>query len=342
MLELYEQNRVPPSQGSEVDGSAGGGPGSAGGGPGHRGTARTPGLNEEHASRQTSSRSAPENSYADNHGVPPRTTQNQNNDNGSAEAESVVTDHKVEVETKDYQHPEHVPHKETMREIPNKSRSGAERIGGEDQERAGGRSEGVGGGEWRDDAASRKSSSIVGWNSDLPESPLGQCPKEAIKMIDKDKVKAALEKRRKSRGETARKKDVMDEDDLIERELEDGVELAAEDEKIKRERRQSWSKIENSDYSKVHLDAGDGNHVGMKGESSRGLEAENAEEGEMLDDASPALNGRKRKGGSPADRQSGGKKRHDYNYNHDIIEDGRKMGRVGHAEHRRHAQENQL
>ena len=30
--------------------------------------------------------------------------------------------------------------------------------------------------------------------------PLGQSPKEAIKMIDKDKVKAALEKRRKSRG----------------------------------------------------------------------------------------------------------------------------------------------
>jgi hypothetical protein len=57
---------------------------------------------------------------------------------------------------------------------------------------------------------------------------LGSPPKEAIKMIDKDKVKAALEKRRKSRGEITQKKDVMDEDDLIERELEDGVELAVE------------------------------------------------------------------------------------------------------------------
>ncbi|RLN13192.1 cyclin-T1-3-like [Panicum miliaceum] len=64
---------------------------------------------------------------------------------------------------------------------------------------------------------------------------------DAMKKIDKDKVKAALEKRRKSKGDVPRKVDVMDDDDLIERELEHGVELAAEGEKVKQERRQSWS-----------------------------------------------------------------------------------------------------
>ena len=108
----------------------------------------------------------------------------------------------------------------------------------EDQERNSGRNETVEPGEWRDDGASHKSSSMVGRNLELREGPLGQSPKEAIKMIDKDKVKVALENRRKSRGEFTRKKDVIDEDDLIERELEDGVELAAEDEKNKRDRRQ--------------------------------------------------------------------------------------------------------
>lgn len=63
---------------------------------------------------------------------------------------------------------------------------------------------------------------------------------DAMKKIDKDKVKAALEKRRKSKGDLSRKVDVMDDDDLIERELEHGVELAAEGEKVKQERRQSW------------------------------------------------------------------------------------------------------
>ncbi|KAG2605476.1 cyclin-T1-3-like [Panicum virgatum] len=75
----------------------------------------------------------------------------------------------------------------------------------------------------------------------------GEAPKmsssmmDAMKKIDKDKVKAALEKRRKSKGDVSRKVDMMDDDDLIERELEHGVELAAEGEKVKQERKQSWS-----------------------------------------------------------------------------------------------------
>ncbi|CAH9111826.1 unnamed protein product [Cuscuta europaea] len=61
---------------------------------------------------------------------------------------------------------------------------------------------------------------------------VGQSPQEVIKKIDKDKVKAALERNRKSRGDSTRKvDDYLDDDDLIERELEDGIELAAETEK---------------------------------------------------------------------------------------------------------------
>ncbi|XVF25343.1 hypothetical protein REPUB_Repub13aG0205100 [Reevesia pubescens] len=332
MLELYEQNRVPPSQGSEVEGSGGGG-------TSHRAPAKHPSGSEE---KQISSWSAADFSSADNHGMSSRTAQNQSNDNGSGEMGSVITDHKMDTETKDNQHPYQ---KENMREVSNKSRSGMDRTGGEDQEKAVGRYEIAETGEWRDDGASCKVSSVVGRNLDTREGPVGQSPKEAFK-IDKDKLKAALEKRRKSRGETMKKKDVMDEDDLIERELEDGVELAVEDEKIKRERRQSWSRNENQDHVQDHEEMGEGNHFVTKGQSSRRFETEAAEEGEMLEDASPMVNSRKRKGGSPLDRQSEGKRRHEYisNYNHETIEDGQKMGRSSYAdkEHRRHAQENHL
>ncbi|KAB1223191.1 Cyclin-T1-5 [Morella rubra] len=335
MLELYEQNRVPPSQGSEVEGSVGSG-------PSHRASAKPLAVNEEHASKQMSSRIASDYSSADIH-LPARSMQNQSNENGSTDMGSVITDHKVDADIKDTQHPEHLPQKDNMREVPNRSRAGMERVGGEDQERSG-RNETAEPGEWRDDETSRKGS-MVSRNLELREGPVSQSPKEAIKMIDKDKVKAALEKRRKARGEITRKKDVMDEDDLIERELEDGVELAAEDEKNKHDRRQSWSKPENLDHGKDHEEVRVGNHSGIK--SSRGLEVENAEEGEMLDDASPMLNSRKRKAGSPLDRQLEGKKRHDYlqSYNQDSTEDGHRMSRVsyGDREHRsRHTQENHI
>ncbi|KAJ6712756.1 hypothetical protein OIU79_008871 [Salix purpurea] len=332
MLELYEQNRVPPSQGSEVDGSAGGG-------SGHQLPAKTPSVNEDHVSKQTSSsQAASEPLCQDDNVALPRNAHNQNNDNGSGEADSVITDHKVEVETRDR---EHVSHKEITREDPNKSRYGAEQLGEEDQERTAGRNDGADAGEWRDDAVSRKSTSISARNLDLREGTADQSPKDAIKMIDKEKLKAALEKRKKSRGETMRKKDIVDEDDLIERELEDGVELAAEDEKIKQDSRQRWSKTENPDHINNRAEIGNGNHVIMKGQPSRGLEAEYAEEGEMLDDTSPILNDRKRKG-SPAERQSDGKRRHDYH--HDTIEDGHKMGKSGYAERelRRHRQDSHL
>jgi cyclin T len=59
---------------------------------------------------------------------------------------------------------------------------------------------------------------------------------DAMNKIDKDKVKAALEKRRKSKSDVAVKANVIDDDDLLERELENGVELTGEDEKIKQDK----------------------------------------------------------------------------------------------------------
>lgn len=65
---------------------------------------------------------------------------------------------------------------------------------------------------------------------------------EAITKIDKDKVKAALEKRKKLRNIASKKNAVVDEDDLIERELENGIEMVAEDKNRKEERESSWPK----------------------------------------------------------------------------------------------------
>jgi cyclin T len=67
-------------------------------------------------------------------------------------------------------------------------------------------------------------------NSDAPS--VSSSMMDAMNKIDKDKVKAALEKQRRLKGDVARKVDVMDDDDLLESELEHGVELAVEDEKV--------------------------------------------------------------------------------------------------------------
>ncbi|KAI4371851.1 hypothetical protein MLD38_010151 [Melastoma candidum] len=317
MLELYEQNKVPPSQGSEVDGSGGGGSASR--------SSKLPATNEEHSSRQVSTRIAPDNGVSEGNGTQPRPHNSQSLDHGAHDGNSVITEHKVDVEAKDSQFTEQLPVRE--RHKP------------EEQERNGKRSDVTEEGEWLDTISRKPGNSLVGRNLELREGALGQSPKEAIK-IDKDKVKAALEKRRKERAEMTKKNDVMDEDDLIERELEDGVELAAEDEKLKNEKRQSWPKNDDSE------DQGDARQqIGTKGQTRRRVEGEHyAEEGEMLEDASPLQNSRKRKG-SPADRQMEGKKRHEYSSsgnNREFGDDGHRTGRAGQSEkeHRRHTQDN--
>ncbi|MED6152822.1 hypothetical protein PIB30_095696 [Stylosanthes scabra] len=301
MLELYEQNRIPPSQGSEVEVSGGGATRSA---------TKAPASNEEQASKHTSSHPAQWHMSAENHVVAPRGTENQSND-GSTEMGSGITDHKADLEIRES--------RKNKREVSNRSKSGTERIVSGEQDRIVGTKEASEVGR-RDDPGSHKYSS-VGRNMELREGPVGHSPKEAMKMIDTDKVKAALEKRRKERGEMTLKKDVMDEDDLIERELEDGVELAVEDEKNRRERRWNWSKPDEADHGH-HEDTGDGKHTSMKGQ----LDADNAEEGEMIDDASSLSNNRKRKMGSPPPgRQPEMKKR----VTSGLSEDGNVKGRVG-------------
>ncbi|XP_059624980.1 cyclin-T1-5-like isoform X2 [Cornus florida] len=310
MLELYEQNRVPISQGSEVEGSITVG-------SNHRASEKSTADDEEQLptngraqlvgagagavstvksghSKQFSSLPATDHAHADNYSMPSRSSQNESNENGSTEMGSVITDHKVDGEIKDKEHSEKV----NMREGPNKSKSGSERTVGEDRGRNGGTKETTEAGEWGDNGALQKSR-----NMQFREGPLGQSPQDAIKMIDK--VKAALEKRKKSRVDHW-KRELMNEDDMIEKELEEGIELAAEDEKNRQERRQSWSKTENEH----HEDVGGGKYLGMKGQSSRAEEVEDVEEEEMVDDALPILNNHKRRG-SPLDRQLEAKRRHD-------------------------------
>ncbi|WVZ23567.1 hypothetical protein V8G54_002111 [Vigna mungo] len=305
MLELYEQNRIPPAQGSEVEGSAGG----------TRSATKAPAVNEDQASKQISSQ-APQHSSVERTVVPQRGTENQSND-GSTEMGSDITDHKMDLDNRESQNSEQLTQKDNKREMSNRSKSGSERIVAGDQDRMVGTKEGAEVGR-RDESALYNSGSNGGRNMERREGPISHSPKEAIKMIDKDKVKAAMEKRRKERGEMTVKKDVMDEDDLIERELEDGVELAVEDEKNKRERRQNWSKHDGEDHhGKNHEESRDGRHTSMKGQFQKEMDEENAEEGEMIDDASSSLNNRKRKMGSPPGKQPEMKKRPDSSYHND-------------------------
>ncbi|EFH46233.1 cyclin family protein [Arabidopsis lyrata subsp. lyrata] len=281
MLELYEQNRVPASHGSEVESSVGGG-------------------SAHHVgSRPISARPTHEHSNSDNHGGSSKATQNRSNDNGSGEAGSVITEQKGErdIETKDSMHTENHP--------AHKSRSGVEASGEEKTAKAGA--------HFLEDDKSR----IVGTG----DTPVSQSPKD-IKLL-RDKVKAKLEAK-KVQGEKTRKKDLVDEDDLIERELED-VELAVEDEKD----------IQNkSSMGTEHGEILDGNNLVV-----------NTEEGEMVDDVSSTVPvpSRKRKMGSPCEKQLGeGKRRHN---NSENVEEGHKTNRGGSShshgdrEPRRHSQE---
>ncbi|KAJ4880985.1 Cyclin-T1-4 [Raphanus sativus] len=275
MLELYEQNRVPASQGSEVESSVGGGSGHHGG------------------SRAISARPAHEHSKSDSHGGSSKVTENQRKDNGSGEAGSVITEH-------------------TENHPADKSRPGVEEPGKDNTESIVARPP--------DDSVARdKSRSVI--TSDVPVS---QSPKD-IKLL-RDKVKAKLEAK-KLQGERTRKKDVIDEDDLIERELED-VELAVDDDK------------DNQKNSKTnHMDREHGEL--LDGKNLVG----NTEEGEMVDDVSLTLPSRKRKMESPCENQLGeGKRQH--NDNSEIVEEGHKTSREGssHNSHgdrelKRHSQE---
>ncbi|KAL3357659.1 hypothetical protein AABB24_018063 [Solanum stoloniferum] len=355
MLELYEQNRVPP-QASEAEGSAGGN---------QRPSGKSSAAQEEHgannsnslgggantnagSSNPASSRETPDQPYADNHSGLTRTAQNSNNDYGSAEHNFSDGIGDGEMNDRQTHEREQVSYQGSTAEVQSRSRYGSESNTEDDQEGNTRKTEPRHKGESKEKYHGRALENMDG--------AVGQSPQE-VRKIDKDKVKAAvenkvkaaLEKRRKSQGDVTKKTDVMDDDDLIERELEDGIELSAGNEKNKRERKESWSKPsnrpehENTYHTKLQDEAGDGHHQGSKWKSSRGEELDYVEEGELepYDDAdkgyrSPKSNSRKRKASSPSDKSMEGK-RHEY-----FPDDRNRPGRLDYSErdHKRHMQEN--
>ncbi|CAJ2659218.1 unnamed protein product [Trifolium pratense] len=177
-------------------------------------------------------------------------------------------------------------------------------------------------------------------------SKLSRPPQEAITNFDTDKYKAAIEKRRKAVGHITKKTDFMDDDDLIERELEDIDYTPPHSEKSKQDRRQSWSKLsDRSDYDNIH--GGHQDHADEKPHAVKGLPSlqdHAVQEGEVsafdcisLGLPSPKSSNRKRKAGSSPDRVVEGKQRHNYgcgshhNNRSDYVEDQSKVSRLGHT-----------
>nr|GEW24088.1 hypothetical protein [Tanacetum cinerariifolium] len=159
MLELYEKNRIPLSQTSEVlDGSIGG--------PVTK-KARASAVDVKNATNGSGTHAGVATSRPSDHA---RTSQDRSNDDGSTERNKDINS---DVENNDDQHYK-------SENVKIKSMSG----------------------------------------------PSQHSPADAIKKLDKEKFKAALAKRKKARGDVARRTDLIDDDDLLERVLEDEIELA--------------------------------------------------------------------------------------------------------------------
>ncbi|XP_057534897.1 cyclin-T1-3-like isoform X1 [Amaranthus tricolor] len=343
MLELYEQNRAPPNQVSEAEGSVAGS-------AANRPTSRTsteeqvPNSNSSHAGVATkpgtlkppSSQQLPD--HSNKQSVPPRGSHNRINDYGNS-------DHKAHgelraVEPSVYQ--ENPVEGQNMKNGPewNSSEDSKEKtnVGNRAKE-----------GDSKD--------KYHGNNVESKEVGQTQSPSEIIEKIDTNKLKELREKRRKSRADVVRKKDSMDEYDPIMKELEEGVELAAaESEKMKQEKKQNWTqpstRLDNdgTHNSKLLETPGDRHPMCSKGQQSHGLDLENVEEGELsaLEDSSwdyqsPKSNDRKRKAGSPLDKTSDGKRWRD-SMPGDFSEEKSRMGRLGYPDrdHKRHVPENHV
>ncbi|XP_026659774.2 cyclin-T1-3-like [Phoenix dactylifera] len=316
MLELYEQNRVtqPPSHGSEAEGSSASGvnhqtpakaPASMEESPSQSGCCQTPNTAGMQSAAPTSSlaRPVPDQLYPDRQNGAQRVLQNDIKDHRNNKQRSGLHDHKMEPGLVDHRYHE----SGNMAEAGNsRANYGSER------------------------PVEESMLPVTG-----SEGPKGYSQMDAINKIDKDKVKAALEKRRKSRGDVARKVDLTDEDDLIERELEHGVELAAEDEKMKQERRHGWVKPSYR-QEPPNLD-----HITENGFHGADKAKGNAEEGELSLDSqelhSPEPRSQKRKAASPHYHGSSAKHRV-------TIDDSCVVGRFERVErdHKRLRQENQV
>lgn len=315
MLELYEQNRAAPAgNGNETEGNSAGAP--------SRAPVKSQGSVEEPAgvnghsqasvtgkhANPMSSRQATDLVHIDKQTASQRAVVNDGKELGSRDMK-MSSEHRHATDgNKDYWH-----HESGNNAEPSNGRAN---YSSDRYVEDAGKSEGGGKLEGKERHPA------------LTEGSKGYSPNDAIKKIDKDKVKAALEKRRKAPRDFSRKVDVMDEDDLIERELESGVELAVEDEKSKQERKHNWSKPLHRHEESIHQD-----YAKENGGQRVDIGSEGAEEGELsIDDhdfQSPEQ-GRKRKHPSP-DRQLEGKegfelqRRHQYSHTkyHGNPEDGR-------------------
>ncbi|CAN6684276.1 unnamed protein product [Malus baccata var. baccata] len=342
MLELYEQNRAPASN-QVADGAGSGGP--------HRTLAKGTASNEEHATsnshlhagatrpetlKPASSTPEPEQSVGNDDGSP-RTTKCRNNDYRSTEIKYDL-DQNVDVESKDNQHA--APLSSNQEKIGDSQNVSEFQSEGRDEE---GQEDN---GKLDTIETQKLKDKQLGQSLENGQGSLGQSPQNVIKKIDKNKVKAALEKRRKSQGDMGRKKDLMDEDDLIERELEDGIELGSGSEKIKGDGSQSLPK---SSTTPENVDLHPGKHQEGVWDDGTDLNSVEGEVSALADggQGSSILSDRKRKAvTTPLDVEK--KQRHDYepgtpNHNQfDHKEDHSRAGLVGHTDmdHIRPVQEN--
>ncbi|CAL9123094.1 unnamed protein product [Musa textilis] len=327
MLELYEQNRPAlSSQGNETEGSSASG-------VSHRAPAKAPDDVEEPTTQSgysyvsknatvqsCSTHSVSEQLHSDKHSGSSSVMHTDVNDHTRHGARAVLSDNKVGVGVKDHWHHEPPSNPDTVGSAfhHRPEQPGEELIS---------------------DGTDKNSIHSEGSKVDSPMI-------DAMKKIDKDKVKAALEKRRKSRADNAKKVDLMDDDDLIERELEHGVELAVEDERNKQTGR-GWSKP-----TSYRQESHSSDHVMEMGYHGSQKAMENAEEGELSVDSqgihSPESSNKKRKAvGSPG-KHFGAKNGYDLPHyqvpskRQETREDVRQLGRLERAErdHKRLRQEN--
>lgn len=347
MLELYEQNKTPASQGSDVGGRSS-----------HVAPEKSIGANEGtvvangHGRVEGASAVKPRrlgSGQRHHKGDGPQCSQSESNDNGSTEAKRNISEHALDDEVKEHRHPEQHPvpsMTDKVREGSDVSRFGSEQCVRGSPEREDRRSNTIIPEEQKNETVSCKSGTQA---LEIKES-VGLLPEDCMKNIDKEKFKAALQKRKKLRSDVGWKKEVMDEDDLIERELEDGVELAVECEKVRRESMQdrlSPSDLEKQGNEYGHKNIGNGNLIERGTQDSRGLHTDDVEDGEvyMPHDAdrirSPTSNGHKRKAESP-DIHVEGKHRHVRHRMYPSDNDENNNGRLDHVQkdHNMHAQEN--
>lgn len=226
MLELYEQNRATQSSHpNEVEGSTGGGTNQL--------AMATSTVNETSVAHPSYDitvvnvkneaqvapppKAVPAQLNANSNRTVPNSTQNKSDDTGSADTRSGVWDHNNDGEGNANSHrssgqnPSSKEYNGSLLERPVKD--GVNVKGRLLDAR-----------DWMDEASLPKTGKNCGEDSRYSD---------VVMKIDKGKVKAALEKRRKLRTDMSKKTDIIDEDDLIERELENGIEMAVDDDKTK-------------------------------------------------------------------------------------------------------------